>query len=233
MPEPESEPKLKIIGYDSPQGSPEQNKSGEFVVDFNPSVFNISNTINYQPTQALTKPGGDPTFQRIPPVTISITFTIDGTGATKGDLSMGDQKEYVRKKIIDLRTVTGSAINGKIHRPNYLAIVWGKIYIECVITSLNITFTLFDREGTPLRATVVCGFLQRIPPGEGPREIRFESADLTKSELIKEGDILPLIAKKNYNSSSYYLQIARANRLKNFRKLSPGTKLILPPMAKK
>jgi len=75
--------------------------------------------------------------------------------------------------------------------------------------------------------------LQRIPTGEGAREIRYESVDLTKSESVKEGDILPLIAKKNYASSSYYLQLAKANKLKNFRNLSPGMKLILPPMAEK
>jgi nucleoid-associated protein YgaU len=60
-----------------------------------------------------------------------------------------------------------------------------------------------------------------------------ESADLTKSVLVKEGDLLPLLSKANYESSEYYLQLAKANKLKDFRRLSPGTKLIIPPMIEK
>jgi len=45
------------------------------------------------------------------------------------------------------------------------------------------------------------------------------------------GDTLDLIADNNYDDPSYYLQLARANRLKNFRKLKPGMRLILPPIS--
>jgi len=129
-----------------------------------------------------------------------------------------------------LRELTGSNINGEIHRPNYLGLLWGSFYIECVLTSLNIVYNLFDRQGVPLRAKVTCAFLERIGPGKDGRKSRLESPDLTKYRLIKEGDILPMVARDNYDSSAYYLQVARVNKLKNFRNIPPGTKLILPPM---
>jgi nucleoid-associated protein YgaU len=48
---------------------------------------------------------------------------------------------------------------------------------------------------------------------------------------VKEGDILPLIARDNYDDAAFYLQLAKVNKLKSFRNILPGTKLILPPMS--
>ncbi|HZI52744.1 MAG TPA: LysM peptidoglycan-binding domain-containing protein, partial [Chitinophagaceae bacterium] len=159
----------------------------------------------------------------------SVEFTIDGTGVATTNPE-AKQKEYVKKQIKKLREVTGSTINGEIHRPNYLAVLWGTFYLECVLTALNITYNLFDREGTPLRAKVNCSFLERIGPGKDGRQSRLESPDLTKYIVVKAGDSLPLIAKDKYNDPSYYLQIAKVNQLRNFRNIQPGTRLVLPPL---
>lgn len=225
------ESNLKIVAYDKPDGNKklaEQEKT--FTVRFNPNTFTVANKIEFKKTDAKGKDGGDPQFDKIPPLEFSVEFTIDGTGVTIGDLSKSEQDDYVKKQIKKLREVTGSNINGEIHRPNYLGLLWGSFYIECVLTSLNIVYNLFDRQGVPLRAKVTCAFLERIGPGKDGRKSRLESPDLTKYKLIKEGDILPMVARDNYDSSTYYLQLARVNKLKNFRNIPPGTKLILPPM---
>jgi len=225
-----SEANLKIIAYDSPEGSKKQNEVSEFVVDFNPSSFTINNKIEYKKAEAKGQDGGDPQFEKIPPLEFSIEFTIDGTGVSIGNKPASEQKEYLKKQVKKLRDVTGCNINGEIHRPNYLAVLWGTFYIECVLVSLNITYNLFDRSGTPLRAKVNCSFLERIGPGKSGRKSRLESPDLTKYEIVKEGDLLPLIVKEKYNDPAYYFQIARINKLKSFRNIPPGTRLVLPPM---
>ena len=225
-----SESNLKIIAYDSPGGNKKQGEVDEFTVFFNPHTFTINNKIEYKKTEAKGQDGGDPQFEKIPPLEFSIEFIIDGTGVTIGNLAASEKQDYVKKQIKKLRDVTGSSINGEIHRPNYLALLWGTFYIECVLTSLNITYNFFDREGAPLRAKVACNFLERIGPGKGGRKSRLESPDLTKYWSVKEGDTLPLLAKNNYDDAAYYIQLARANKLKNFRNLSPGLKLTLPPM---
>jgi hypothetical protein len=225
-----AESNLKIMAYDTPGGNKKQGEVGEFTVAFNPSTFAITNKIEYKKTEAKGQDGGDPQFENIPPLEFSIEFTIDGTGVTLGNIAAGDKKDYVKKQIKQLREVTGSSINGEIHRPNYLALLWGTFYIECVLTSLTITYSLFDREGSPLRAKVTCNFLERIGPGKGGRKSRLESPDLTKYLRIKEGDMLPLIAKSKYNDAGYYIQLARVNKLKNFRNLTPGMEITLPPL---
>ena len=224
-----AEANLKIIAYNSPGGGQPQSEISDFTVDFNPATFTITNKIEYQKEEAKGQTGGDPQFDKIPPLEFSVEFTIDGTGVVKTKQAAGE-KDYVKKQVKKLREVTGSNINGDIHRPNYLAVLWGTFYLECVLTSLNITYNLFDREGVPLRAKINCSFLERIGPGKGGRQSRLESPDLTKHVLIKQGDVLPLIAKEKYNDPSYYLQISKINKLKNFRNIQPGAKLILPPM---
>jgi len=241
-----SDTNLQIIAYYKPDGNKKQGEKKTFTVDFNPNTFTIATKIEFKKEEGKGKTGGDPQFDKVAPLEFSIEFTIDGTGvavknlppdqqnkfdSTKNNTAAEHKNDYVKNRIKELREVTASNINDEIHRPNYLAILWGTFYINCILTSLNVTYNLFDRAGSPLRAKVNCGFLERKEPGYEGRETMLESADLTKHRTVKEGDILPLIAKDNYDDSAYYIQVAKANKLKNFRNLPTGTKLVLPPMA--
>jgi hypothetical protein len=238
-----AETNLRIAAYANPKDNSPAKEIGSFSVDFNPNTFAVNNTIQYKAPKTKGQAGGDPVFEKIPPLEFSLEFTIDGTGVAIGNLSEDKKSElnkdgankhdYVKNQIKKLREVTGSFINGEIHRTNYLALLWGTFRIECVITALNITYNLFDRQGSPLRAKVSCKFLERIGPGKQGRQSRLESSDLTKYQLVQEGDLLPLIAREHYEDSAYYLQLAKVNKLKNFRNIQPGVRLKLPPMAEK
>ncbi len=229
---------LKIYAYDKPAGNSRQGEIDTFTVDFNPNSFTVNTKIEYKQPEGKGQAGNDPTFEKIPALEFSLEFTIDGTGVAaenfppdKKNEYRSKKKDYVKTQVRLLRDVAGIiSLNGEIHRPNYLAVLWGTFYLNCVMTSLNVTYNLFDADGSPLRAKVTCGFLERLKPGSGGRSSRLESTDLTKQQMVKEGDILPLIAKNNYNDSSYYMQLAKVNRLKNFRQIPAGTTLILPPM---
>jgi len=238
---------LTIIAFDKPKGNKKEEEKNTFMVDFNPNTFTVTTKIDFKNENGKGKTGGDPQFNNIPPLEFSIEFTIDGTGVavqslpnkqqntfkdTKNNKAQENKNDYVKNRIKELRKVV-TDINPSIHRPYYLAVVWGTFYINCLLTSLTVTYSLFDKNGSPLRAKVNCAFRQRKEPGAENRQTSLESADLTKSVSVKEGDILPLLAKANYDSSEYYLQLAKANKLKDFRRLSVGTKLIIPPLAEK
>jgi nucleoid-associated protein YgaU len=47
---------------------------------------------------------------------------------------------------------------------------------------------------------------------------------------VEEGDHLTPMTDRLYNDPRYYLQVAQANGLKNFRRLRAGTELIFPPI---
>lgn len=224
----EPEANLKIIAYKDTK-SETKSEADTFTVDFNPNSFTVNNKVEYKKTEGKGKDGGDPQFEKIPPLEFSIEFIIDGTGFGRKAAGDGGPKDYLKKQVQKLRHVTLN-INGEIHRPHYLAVLWGTFLIECVLTSLTINYTLFDKDGVPLRAKVNCGFLERISAGKSGRKTRLESPDLTKYVSIKAGDSLPLLVKEKYYDPAYYLQVARINKLKNFRNIPLGKQLILPPM---
>ena len=58
------------------------------------------------------------------------------------------------------------------------------------------------------------------------------SPDLTHERVVKEGDNLPLMTYRIYGDPKYYLEVARVNGLTNFRKLTPGQKIVFPPIEK-
>ncbi|HPF52255.1 MAG TPA: hypothetical protein PK335_11805, partial [Draconibacterium sp.] len=58
------------------------------------------------------------------------------------------------------------------------------------------------------------------------------SPDLTHVRMVNEGDTLPLMTYRIYGDSKYYLEVARVNKLTNFRKLKVGQKIFFPPIEK-
>jgi nucleoid-associated protein YgaU len=56
------------------------------------------------------------------------------------------------------------------------------------------------------------------------------SPDMSHLIEVKAGDTLPLLCYRVYRDSSYYLEVARQNKLTDFRDLKPGSKLHFPPL---
>lgn len=125
---------------------------------------------------------------------------------------------------------TEPTVNPTSHAPNFLKIIWGKgLRFYGQLQNATVAYNLFNQLGQPLRATITATFIEVPAP---PNKSKLQSPDLTKIYQVKAGDTLYNIAKKEYDSESFYLQIAQANDLKNYRKLVPGQRLILPPIAK-
>jgi len=57
------------------------------------------------------------------------------------------------------------------------------------------------------------------------------SPDVSHSRVVKSGDTLPLLSKEIYGNASYYLRLAQANNLDDFRNLQPGQAIVFPPLA--
>jgi len=49
---------------------------------------------------------------------------------------------------------------------------------------------------------------------------------------VKAGDTLPLMCYLIYGDPKYYLAVAEANGLGNFRSLIPGMAIVFPPLEK-
>ena len=91
---------------------------------------------------------------------------------------------------------------------------------------------MFRPDGSPLRAIINATFTEVLSQPAAQGEDKKSSPDLTHIRVVKEGDTLPSMANDIYGDFSYYLEVAKANNLQDFRNLMPGQKLYFPPFDK-
>jgi len=144
---------------------------------------------------------------------------IDGTGAS-------GQVRVVDAEINQFMLTVGYL--GDTHRPTYLIINWGTFAIRCVLKSLTTNYTLFNPAGIPLRATLNASFEEYVPPTLEELQNFRSSPDVTHVREVKT-DPLDLMSYAIYKDSKYYMELARVNNLNQFRKLTPGDKIVFPP----
>jgi hypothetical protein len=214
--------KLLIKAFDKPDYSGQP--IGEFSAYVNPNEITLSYEIEYDRAQGAGTNNSRMNFKKLKPGEMSLAFFIDGTGAN------GNQID-VQKKIEEFQVVTG--YTGNIHRTNYLKVTWGKLQVKrCVLKSASIAYKLFKPDGIPLRAVITANFTDNSDDQTRVALAQDQSPDLTHVRLVKAGDTLPSLCDRIYGDPNYYLEVARANRIDNFRNLTPGSKLFFPPLEK-
>ncbi|NTW69475.1 MAG: hypothetical protein HGB23_06435 [Chlorobiaceae bacterium] len=214
---------FKIIQTDK-DGIPEL--ALPFIAMFNPDSFAIHEDVSWCSAVPKGKSSADHKYVNIKPRTFTIELTIDGTGVNTNGV-----KIPVTAQVALFRAVTTN-VRGNIHRPPYLMVQYGTFINTCVLVSSDVTYTMFDMFGLPIRAKISARFTERIVAGLSDVLGMLSSPDLTHRVQVKDGDILSLLTYKIYNNQNYYLQVARANKLKNFRKLKAGSTLMFPPLSK-
>jgi len=196
-----------------------------FVAMFNPESFSIKEEIVWSPDCSVGKNGADPKYIKVNPRTFTLEFMLDGTGVNTNGV-----KIPVTAQVALFRGVTTN-IRGEIHRPPYLMVQYGTFINTCILKSSNVTYTMFDMFGLPIRAKISATFTERVLGTLTDILNMLSSPDLTHQVTVHEGDLLPLLTYKIYSDQNYYLQVAKVNRIKNFRKLQAGTKIIFPPIS--
>lgn len=237
--------KLKIISY-SDEEMTESNKKKEFEVQVNPEQYKRNYSIKYTPSETPGNVGGSGQFELVEPEKLDLQFTLDGTGVVRNDMDFlggvggafsaifgkDDTSSYVIDKVTELKeTVYG--FEGSTHRTPYIKVVWGEDLLKGVMEKLDITYTLFEPDGKPLRAKISLSIKEHVPQTEQEENKELSSPDLTHVRVVNAGDTITLMTNKIYNDSKYYLEVARANGLINFRKLKTGSTLHFPPFRKK
>ncbi|MEO8602749.1 MAG: hypothetical protein ABI629_09245 [bacterium] len=214
--------RLHILAYEKPNYS--GDPVGRFEADVNPAEMTVGYEVEYDSAQASGTTNSRMTFKKIKPGDLSLSFFIDGTGAN-------GRPVQVHERVAQFQSVTG--YNGEIHRPNYLEIGWGTLPVRrCVLKSASIAYKLFAPDGVPLRAIVAATFTDNVDDETRVAEAQDKSADLTHVRVVRAGDTLPGICHRVYGDPLRYLDVARANRLDNFRALEAGTRLIFPPLGR-
>jgi hypothetical protein len=138
-----------------------------------------------------------------------------------------DTLDDVRKKYTNgLRDLM--RINADLHAPPIVRLTWDDQVFKGVVEALNISFILFTPDGVPIRAKVALTLKEYRPVEVQVKESPKSSPDVEKHHTVRRGDRLDGIAALAYGDPTEWRAIARANGIRDPRRLTPGTALSIP-----
>lgn len=194
----------------------------------NPETYTVAHKLKFSNSgQGHGTSGKQLKYEYTEPAEMSFEFLFDNTGIIDGKRrdSIAEDLQQFKKVLIEYQ--------GDSHEPRHFKLVWGDNSIfKGRVTELDITYKLFNSSGTPIRAVAKVTFKSSIEEQKRAAKEDKQSPDLTHSRLVKGGDTLPQLCYEIYGDPRYYLQVAAANGLSNFRRLVPGTRLQFPPLAR-
>lgn len=207
---------------------------GEITVSINPEKYTHQYKILYNDVQAQGSSGGSSDFNKIPADKVDFELVFDGTGVIPSPLPgvIPFTEDGIAQQIEKFKNLVFT-YNGKIHSPNFLELTWGTFFFQCRLFTLNISYTLFKPDGTPLRARATASFIEYNDEVTLELKAGKSSPDVSHVLTVEAGDTLPLMCNQIYNSSAYYIGVARANNLSGFRDVKIGRQLIFPPLEEK
>lgn len=189
---------------------------------FNPFEYTVSKSNTYAQKDK-TKANSKLELQNSGPQTLKLALIFDGVESEERDVSK------ITEQLWKLMKPIGEYETKKPGAP-FVVFAWGVFYFVAVITNMTQKFTLFDINGTPLRAKVDLTLTQhqdreddyvRQNPtsGGGPAQ---------KSVHIIQGDRLDSIAAREYDDASKWRLIATYNNISDPLSLHPGQTLLIP-----
>ena len=150
-----------------------------------------------------------------------------------------ESRENVRTKYIDKLERFSMPHKEGDHAPPNLRFEWGKFTGKAnantlpifVLEALDVEYTMFLADGTPVRAKVTISLREATPPTEQQQPAN-KSPDHAKLVTVRRGDTLQAIAYKEYDTPAEWRRIAEANNIDDPMRLEPGAKLLVPPILK-
>lgn len=194
----------------------------------NPENYSQDYVIRYGNLETLNNKEPTKSFARVDEFKLSFKkLLVDGTGI----IPLPNGSKTVDDYISRFKSVV-SRYNGEIHQPPFLKVTWGKLMFKGVCTSLKVDYSLFNPDGTALRAFIDIDISQTTDPSTKTVTAPTNSPDMSHIRTVNAGDTLPLMTDSIYNDSSYYLSVAKKNNLNSIYAVSPGDKIMFPPIKK-
>lgn len=224
-------------------------------VQLNPEKYSIKQNVAFCEGQAMGTTGSDLKFNKIEGEDVNFEFLFDSSGIVppgkikdgKGTESLMDvagdianalkpavvnpfaEVATVEKEVEEFKKLLMS-YNGTTHQTSFLRLLWGGYSLDCRLKSMEVEYSLFRKDGRPIRAKVKCGFKGTIDYKLMVAKENKSSPDLTHQRVVKMNDKLALLSEDIYQNNNYYIDVAKNNKLLSFRQLQLGEKIIFPPI---
>ncbi len=199
-------------------------KGSKIHVQFNPEQFRITKTAEYSSSQQKEQPYVE--FSGIVLPQLEISFFFDTSGITE-ITRIGSKKESdvsaLTKKFANLVNVQPN-----LHRPPIVQFVWGSICFPGFVKQVTTTYTMFNKNGMPIRAKVDAQLMG--VPDVSITKIPLESPDRTKSRVVSDETSIWGLAGAEYGDISKWREIAKANNIMDPFDIPMGTVLKVPAL---
>ncbi len=207
---------------------------GVYVAQVNPDGYSQSYALEYEHTQVLGTSGKSAKVTLKKPDKLNVELLFDATGVVEPGLGSVQMFSDELGVAADLRIFKElmMSFDSRSHRPRFLILHWGTLLFKCVLSSMEVKYTLFRPNGIPIRAVVTAGFTGSTPDLLREAVEKLSSPDLTHAREVKESDTLLSLCESIYHDSALYIKVAEVNGISNFRKLRAGSKIYFPPIDK-
>lgn len=203
-----------------------EEKGGGVSVDcmFNPYEYTVTKQNTYQDKSRNRSSVPQVEFKKAGSQTLKLTLLFD-TYEGSEDVTLTTNKLW---KFMDPKTRESGSDNRKVPPPD-VAFEWGVFRFVAVITQMTQKFTLFQPDGTPVRASVDVTFTQHKDLEDYPNQNPTSGGgEIERVRRIVAGERLDLIAYEMYGDATKWRLIAERNRLRDPLALKPGQTLTIP-----
>ncbi len=222
--------KLRIQGFTDTTFS-ETIPDAMYETYVNPEKYSIGKKVAYYHQEALGTSGDNPKFARIVSPDITIPLLFDRTGVISNPKKNFSGEDSIKEEIKRFEDVVYK-FDGDHHKSRHVQILWGDLDFKGILTDLNYEYKIFDSNGKPIRVTASAKFVYAVDENRRAAEEKKTSPDLTHIRQVKDGETLTNMCNRIYGNPKYYLEVAKANGITNFRKLTPGQRINFPPIEK-
>jgi nucleoid-associated protein YgaU len=220
--------KAQLSVYDptaSPSGSGNPGKKrGEVVFQFNPKEITITKAAKWERKSSKEAKNAPPVqFLGADPSKMTLEMFFDATAARDGSVVVAVES------LLACCVPTPESLAKKKGTPPIVVLHWGKTSsFPAVVTSVSAKFTLFNSEGTPIRA--VCSVSLEEMPGEKFRKQNPTSGgyDVQRVHRTIAGDSLASVAFDEYGDPNAWRPLAAFNGIDDPLRVPTGTVLLLP-----
>jgi nucleoid-associated protein YgaU len=194
-------------------------------LQFNPSTLQLSKTTEWR--RSPSRMAGEsalPEFVGSGPRTLSLEVFLDATATHDNSV------ERAVEKLMKGCVPTPASLGRKKPASPWVRFQWGTTRttsFDGVLSSLSVSYTLFDVDGRPLRATCALSIEEASvgPAGQNPTS---GARTARSTHTLVAGDSLALLAWQEYGDATAWRVIAEANGIDDPMALVPGTELVVP-----
>ncbi|MEG3628134.1 CIS tube protein [Streptomyces poriticola] len=194
-------------------------------LQFNPATLQLSKTAEWRRSPSrMAGRSALPEFVGSGPRTLSLEVFLDATATHDNSV------EQAVEKLMKACVPTPTSLGRKKPASPWVRFEWGTARttsFDGVLSSLSVSYTLFDVDGKPLRATCSLSIEEASvdPPGQNPTS---GARTARSTHTVVAGDSLAMLAWREYGDATAWRAIAEANGIDDPMALVPGTELVVP-----